>query len=78
VSYSTIYCVQTFRRQGRGVERDCLWSYGLREDAAARGQAVRARSAGMAVYSVEIDTAARCVGRVTFIERCGQLPPYEI
>lgn len=78
MSYATIYCVQTFRRQGNGVERDRLWSYGQREAATARGQAVRSRSAGMAVYSVEIDTTARCVGRVTFIERSGQLPPYEI
>ncbi len=78
MSYATIYCVQTFRKQGRGVERDRLWSYGLRTDAEQRGDLVRGSVAGMAVYAVELDPTVRQVGRIRFLERYGRLPPYQI
>jgi len=78
VSYATIYCVQTFRKQGSGVERDRLWSYGARADAEHRGDLVRGSVAGMAIYAVELDSAIRQVGRIKFLERYGRLPPYQI
>lgn len=78
MAYATIYCVQTFRTQGRGVERDRLWSYGRREDAQRRGDLMREKVAGMAVYAVELDPAVKVVGRIRFLEKYGRMPPFQI
>ena len=71
LGYLTIYCVQTFRRQGRGVERARLTSYGRRDLALRDGLEASARVPGALVYEVEVDAALKVVGRVRVLERYG-------
>ena len=67
----TIYCVQTFRRQGKGYERGHLTSYSRKDFALHYGREAAARAHGAMVYEVEVDTGAKTVGRVRVIERYG-------
>lgn len=71
MSYLTIYCVQTFRRQGRGVERARMTSYSRRDLALRDGREASARVPGAMVYEVEVDPGAKTVGRVRVLERYG-------
>lgn len=74
MGYQTLYCVQTYRRQGRGLERGALRSYGLKSAALEDGRLTRPRYAGVLVYSVEVDTGAREAGRICVLARHGDVP----
>lgn len=77
MSYLTIYCVQTYRRQGRGVERARLTSYSRSDLALEDGREAAPRVAGTVVYEVEVDTGSKTAGRIRILEKYGTLPETE-
>jgi hypothetical protein len=74
MGYLTVYCVQTYRRQGRGVERARLTSYGRSDLALQDGREAAPRVAGALVYEVEVDAGLRSAGRIRVLEQHGSLP----
>lgn len=74
MSYVTVYCVQTYRRQGRAVERARRSSYSRPADAVRDGAAAATRCAGVIVYAVEIDAALEAANLVRVLARHGQTP----
>lgn len=73
MSYLTVYCVQTFREQGRSIERADRTSHGGADAALAQGSAAAGKARGVLVYSVEIDPYIGAVGRVRVLAQHGSV-----
>ncbi len=74
MAYVTVWCVQTYRNQGRGLERARLTSYGRPDLAMTDWVAASGRVPAAAVYEIEVDAALRQVGRVRLLSVHGPVP----
>lgn len=73
MSYQRVWCVQTYRRQGRRLEPTSRHTFGRQGDALARGFFEARRAVATLVYEVEIDVAVNQVGRVIELARYGSV-----
>ena len=55
MAYRTIYCVQPFRRQGRGLEQAATRSFARRDLALLTASELAAKAAGVLVFRIHID-----------------------
>ena len=75
MAYLTIYCVQPFRRQGRGLERAPQRSFSRRDLALLTGCEAAAKAAGVVVFRVDVDPAGGLCSEPELLAVHGAVPP---